>query len=361
MTQDVINAVGRETVSAPSLGTRILTHHLLWPAVAFVVLIVACGVFSPGFLDITIRDGHLFGQLIDILRASATPLLLALGMCLVIASGGIDLSVGAVMAMSLAISLTFLKGSASANSVPTALVAIGLGLLIGLAVGLFNGTMVSVLKIQPFIATMIIMVAGRGIAMLMTKGQITTVYAAPFKAIGSGFFLGLPIPVVIAAVVTVLVLVVVRKTALGTLLESIGINRQAAHLAGVPAGAIILLVYGLCGLLAGLAGMVYGAPTMAADANNIGLMKELDAILCVVIGGTSLAGGKFYLSGTVIGALVLSTLERAVIIFRFPSQTTPLFKAVVVIVICVAQSRTLRERIARRSLRVQAAKGEVTR
>jgi simple sugar transport system permease protein len=344
-------AAQRQSVQAASLGRRIVTHHLFWPIVAFVALLVACGIFSPGFLTIEVRDGHLFGQIIDLLRASATPLLLALGMCLVIATGGIDLSVGAVMAMALAVSLTFLDVSPTRETLPTVLIAIVLGLLTGLAVGLFNGFMVAGLGIQPFIATMIIMVAGRGIAMLITEAQITTVHSAPFKAIGSGFWLGLPAPVVIAAVVFAILTLLVRRTALGMLLESIGINREASRLAGVRSGSITLLVYTLCGLLAAIAGLVYGAPTMAADSNNIGLMKEMDAIMCVVLGGTSLAGGKFYMSGTVVGALILSLLERAVIIFHLPSQTTPLFKAIVVILVCVAQSSIIRDRLNIRALR----------
>lgn len=328
---------------APGIVRRITHHQLFWPVVALVALIVLCGIKNPAFLAVELRDGNLFGQLVDIARMSATPLLLALGMALVIATGGIDLSVGAVMAISLAVSLTYLDGAADPGSVGTAAVALLLGVAVALVAGIFNGFMVSVLGVQPFIATMILMVAGRGVAMLITQGQITTVTSAPFKFLGSGFVLGVPTPVVVALLMLVLVAVLVRRTALGMLLESIGINREASRLAGVQSRTITWLVYIVCALLAGLAGIVYGAPTMAADANNIGLMKEMDAIMCVVLGGTALSGGKFYLSGTVVGALILSTIERAVVIFHIPSQITPLFKALVIIVVCVAQSPRLRE------------------
>lgn len=317
-------------------------HRLFWPVVALIVLLLACQINSPGFLSIDVRNGALFGQPIDILRTAATPLLLALGMALVIATAGIDLSVGAVMAISLAVSLTYLQDRASAGEVPTVMAAVALGIGVALLCGMFNGFLVSVLGIQPFIATMILMVAGRGIAMLITQAQITTVTSAPFKFIGSGSVFGLPTPVVIAAVVFVIVAVIVRRTALGMMLESIGINREASRLAGVNSRGITWFAYALAGVLAGLAGIVYGAPTMAADANNIGLMKEMDAIMCVVLGGTLLSGGKFYLSGTVIGALILTTIERAVIIFHLPSQITPLFKAIVIIAVCIAQSPELR-------------------
>ena len=223
--------------------------------------------------------------------------------------------------------------------------------MVALILGFFNGFLVSVLGIQPFIATMILMVAGRGIAMLITRGQITTVTSDPFKTIGSGFFLGIPMPVIIAAVAFVGVVLVVRGTALGVLLESIGINREAARLSGVQSRNVTWFAYAMAGLLAGLAGIVYGAPTMAADANNIGLMKEMDAIMCVVLGGTSLAGGKFYLGGTVVGALILTTIERVVIIFHIPSQITPLFKAVVIIAVVIAQSPVLLEKLNRERLR----------
>jgi ribose/xylose/arabinose/galactoside ABC-type transport system permease subunit len=324
---------------------RAADHGLFWPVVALVVLLVACGLRSPGFLDVTLRDGHLFGQLIDMLRNSATPLLLALGMCLVIATGGVDLSVGAVMAIALAVSLTLLDGAADPANPVTVVTAIALGLFVGMLGGVFNGFMVAGLGIQPFIATMILMVAGRGIAMLITQGQITTVTSAPFKAIGSGFLFGIPMPVIIAGVVFVVVAVLVRRSALGMFLEAIGTNGEASRLAGVRARSTTWTVYIIAGTLAGLAGLVYGAPTMAADANNIGLLRELDAIMVVVLGGTRLDGGRFNLSGLVVGALLLSTLERSVIIFQLPSQTTPLFKALVLIAVCVAASPYLRERL----------------
>jgi len=329
---------------------RVARHHLFWPVVALVALWVACGIVSPGFLDVTIVDGHLFGQLVDIARNSVTFLLLALGMCLVIATGGIDLSVGAVMAIALSVSLTFIDGSGNGESTGVALTAIALGLAVAALVGAFNGFLVAGLGIQPFIATMIILVAGRGIALAFTGGQITTTHSAPFKAIGSGFVLGIPTPLVIGAAVFAVVALVVWRTALGMLLESIGINRTASHMAGVRSGNITWLVYVICGVLAGLAGLVYGAPTMAADANNIGQLMELNAIMAVVIGGTKLEGGRFSLAGTIVGALILTTLDRAVIIFHLPSESKDLFKAIVVIAICIAGSERLRESVRLRRL-----------
>ncbi len=258
------------------------------------------------------------------------------------------------MAIALAVSLTYLAGSSTPSAAGTVLLAVVLGLAVGFAVGAFNGLLITGLGIQPFIATMILMVAGRGIAMLVTKGQITTVTSPPFKQIGSGFLLGIPMPVIIAVVVFALVALLVRRTALGMFLESIGINREASRLAGVRSRQTTWVVYVIAGTLAALAGMVYGAPTMAADANNIGLMKELDAIMVVVLGGTRLDGGRFYLGGLLAGAMLLSTLERAVIIFQLPSQTTPLFKAIVLIAVCLAASPQLRRMLRRRPAGVPA-------
>ncbi|MBT0994192.1 ABC transporter permease [Cellulomonas sp. DKR-3] len=333
------------TVQTPSFVSRVVHHHLFWPVVALVALWIACGVVSPGFLDVKVVDGHLFGQLVDITRNSVTFLLLALGMCLVIATGGIDLSVGAVMAISLAVALTYIDNSGNGESATVALTAVAIALGVAAVVGAFNGFLIAGLGIQPFIATMIILVAGRGIALAFTGGQITTTHSAPFKSIGSGFVLGIPTPVVIGAVVFAIVALLVRKTALGMLLESVGINRTASHMAGVRSRNITWLVYILCGTLAGLAGLVYGAPTMAADANNIGQLMELNAIMAVVIGGTKLDGGKFSLAGTIVGALILTTLDRAVIIFHLPSESKDLFKAIVVIAICIAGSERLRDSI----------------
>ncbi|MGQ7294943.1 ABC transporter permease [Quadrisphaera sp. KR29] len=336
------------TGTALGWGRRAAGHALFWPTAALVVLLVACAVASPGFLDVSVRGGALVGQPIDLLRNSVTPLLLALGMCLVIATGGIDLSVGAVMAISLAVSLTYLDGAADPSAPAAVATAVTLGLVLGVAVGAFNGMLVTLLGVQPFIATMILMVAGRGIAMLITEGQITTVTSPPFKALGAGSVLGLPQAVVIGALVFALVAVVVRRTALGVLLEAIGVNRESARLSGVRARSTTWTVYVLAGVLAALAGIIYGAPTMAADANNIGLFFELNAIVVVVLGGTKLDGGRFYLSGLVVGALLLTTIERAVIIFQLPSTTTNLFKAAVLIALCVAASPRARGWLARR-------------
>lgn len=322
--------------------SSLVRHRLFWPIVALFALILVNTLSRPTFLSITVKDGGLYGSLIDILRNSSQLMLVALGMTLVIATRGIDLSVGAVLAVSGAVSLTLIGGASNPGDPGTVAAGILLGLVVALVLGAWNGLLVSVVKIQPIIATLLLMFAGRGIAMLVTKGQITTITSNPYALLASGHLFGLPVAFLIAAVVVAVIALVVRRTALGMLLEAVGINPEASRLAGVQSRGIIWTVYVVSGLLAGMSGILYSSNIMAADANNAGLNIEVDAILAVVIGGTSLAGGKFSISGTVIGVLILQTLTASITFLGIPPAVTPVFKAIVVIAICLAQSRKVR-------------------
>lgn len=346
------------TPPAPSLANRagqLVRHTLFWPVVALIALLVADTIVRPAFLGISIRDGHLFGAPIDIIRTSAPLMLIALGMTLVIATRGIDLSVGAVVAISGAVALTWIAGSPNPDSLGTVAAAVGIALVLCLVLGAWNGFLVSVLGIQPIIATLILMTAGRGIAMLITQGMITTVNSAPYKTLGSGFFLGLPVAALIAYGTFAVVALLTRRTALGMLVEAVGINPSASRLAGVSARTIIWTVFAISGLFAGVAGILLSADVMAADANNAGIFIELDAILAVVIGGTSLAGGKFSLAGTLVGVLIISTLDITITMLGIKPDTIPLFKALVVIIVTLLQSPLLRSRLSIR--KTQSTKG----
>ncbi|TDV44790.1 ABC transporter permease [Actinophytocola oryzae] len=309
-------------------------RRLLWPLLAFVALLLLNLVFTPSFFSLRLLDGHLFGSLVDILRNGAPTLLVALGMTLVIATRGIDLSVGAVAAIAGAVACTYI---ASGSDAFTAM-ATALGLC--LVLGLWNGFLVSVLGIQPIIATLVLMTAGRGVAMLITKGQIITVNNDTFGAVSGGFVV-LPIAILISLVVLAAVALLTRRTALGMLIEAVGVNPEASRLAGVRSRTIIWLVYVFCALCAGVAGLMMASNVHAADANNAGLWIEMDAILAVVIGGTSLAGGRYSLTGTLIGALVIQTLTTTVYTIGVPPETTLVFKAAVVIVVCLLQAPRL--------------------
>jgi ribose/xylose/arabinose/galactoside ABC-type transport system permease subunit len=335
----------RSTAGRPARPTarqRVLGSPLLWPLLALGVLLVVNVVATPSFLDVRLQDGNLYGSLVDIARNGAPVLLVALGMTLVIATRGIDLSVGAVAAISGAVACTYIVGSPQEAGLATALVACSTALGVCVLLGLWNGFLVSVLGIQPIIATLVLMVAGRGLAMLVTDGQITTVDNEAFSALASGFVLAVPVAIVVAVGVFALTAVLTRRTALGMLIEAVGINPEASRLAGVRSRTIVWTVYVFAAVCAGLAGLIIAANTSSVNANSLGLWIELDAILAVVIGGTSLAGGRFSLTGTLVGALFIATLARTIPNIGIPSEANYLFKALVVVAVCLLQSPRLR-------------------
>ena len=322
--------------------TRIVRHRLFWPAAALLALVVINSIARPRFLKITMRDGELYGALIDILRNSAPLMLVALGMTIVIATRGIDLSVGAIMAVSGAVALTIIDGSSDPNNLGTVLVAVLAAVLVALVLGTWNGFLVSVLGIQPIIATLVLMLAGRGVALLITGGFITTVNSTPFAFIASGYLTLLPFAFFIGVAAVVVLGLVERRTALGVLTEAVGINPEASRLAGVRSRGIIWGAYMVSGLLSGVAGIIYASNIKAADANAAGLFIELYAILAVVLGGTSLNGGKFSIAGTVIGVLIIQTLDSTILFLGVPSAESPVFFAVVVVLVVVVQSPRVR-------------------
>ncbi|MDY7558575.1 MULTISPECIES: ABC transporter permease [unclassified Cryobacterium] len=319
---------------------RMFSSRLFWPVVMLLVLFTINLVAFPGFFSLEVKNGHLFGSLVDIARNGAPTLIIAVGMTLVIATRGIDLSVGAVCAIAGAVACSIILGSPEPGSIGTVAVAVIAALLIALVLGLWNGFLVAVLGIQPIIATLILMTAGRGAAMLITEGQILTVNSPPFKVIGSGFVLGIPVSVVIAAVIFAAAALLTRRTALGLLIESVGINPEASRQAGVRSRGLLITVYTFSAFAAAIAGLILTSNQTAADANNTGLFIELDAILAVVIGGTSLAGGRYSLLGTLVGALVIQTLVTTVYTVGIPPIATMVFKAAVVTAVCLLQSPT---------------------
>ena len=339
----------------------ITRSRLFWPVTALAALLIFNVIVTPGFFQIQLQNGHLFGSLIDILRNGAPTLLVALGMTLVIATRGIDLSVGAVVAISGALACTIIADSPTPDDLGTVFFAVTVAVGFSLVLGAWNGLLVAVFGIQPIIATLILMTAGRGIAMLITEGQIITVSSAPYKVIGAGYWFGLPASIVIAAAMFVVAALLTRKTALGLLIESVGINPQASRIAGVRSRSIIWMVYIFSGLCAGIAGLMISSNVTAADANNAGLWIEMDAILAVVIGGTSLAGGRYSLGGTLIGAAIIQTLTTTVYTVGIAPEITLVFKALVVIIVCLLQSPALQTRLGsiRRRRPVTTATGGV--
>ncbi|MCR6711531.1 MAG: ABC transporter permease [Demequina sp.] len=229
---------------------NIIKHRLFWPSTALIALIVINAIARPRFIRITVQDGKLYGALIDILRQSAPLMLVALGMTIVIATRGIDLSVGAIMAVSGAVALQIIAESGDPNNPAVVATAVVSALLVSLVLGTWNGLLVAVVKIQPIIATLVLMLAGRGVALLITKGRITTINSTPFDFIANGYMLLLPFAFILAMVMVAIVAFVERRSALGVLTEAVGINPEASRLAGVRSRGIIWGAYMVSGVLA---------------------------------------------------------------------------------------------------------------
>ncbi|MDE1995051.1 MAG: ABC transporter permease [Rhizobiaceae bacterium] len=323
------------TSLAKALLVRLAPQLIALAAILFLNFIM-----FPQFFHLEMQNGRLYGSLIDVLNRGAPVALLSIGMTLVIATKGIDLSVGAVIAICGAVAAS---SAVAGDSVAYILVlTIGVGLLCGL----WNGILVAVLDIQPIIATLVLMVAGRGIAQLITEGVILTFNDDNLIFLGSGSFAALPMPVVIWFAVGLAVILLVRRTALGMLVEAIGINRRASTLSGIRTPVLLIAVYALSGLCASIAGLIVTADIKGADANNAGLWLELDAILAVVVGGNSLLGGRFSIIGSLIGAMIIQSVNTGILLSGFPPEFNLVIKAVIVIVILVIQSPALQSAIA---------------
>ena len=324
----------------------------LWAVVLLLLVLAFNLVFTPSFFMIEVRDGRLFGSLIDILNRAVPVLLLAVGMTLVIATGGVDLSVGAVMEITGACAACLIARPEGLflSQMPS----LGVGsiilfsLLAALVCGLFNGLLVAVFKVQPIVATLLLMVTGRGIAQLLTNGQIVVFEEPAFQVIGSGSFLGFPMPVWIFTATLALVAGLTNFTALGQLIASTGSNETASRYAGVHVGSIKVAVYVICAICAGIAGLIGTADIKAADANKAGLYLELDAILAVAVGGTAMAGGRFTIAGSVVGAILMQALTTTILTRGVAAEVTLILKALIVIAVCLLQSEEFRRKFTRK-------------
>jgi galactofuranose transport system permease protein len=324
-----------------------LQHPLVWPAFTLVLLCLLDLSQNRHFLSVTMLDGHLFGAPIDILNRAAPLVLVSLGMTLVIATRGIDISVGAVVAIAGATAASLLADDPSRVGAAL-LAAVGVGVL----AGMWNGLLVAFVGMQPIIATLILMVAGRGVAQLLTGGQIIPIDAAGYLAVGGGYLARVPCSVWVAIAAVAVTALLMNRTALGLFIRAIGINPVATRLVGLRSAAIVFGVYTFSGLTAALAGILISSNVRSADGNNAGLLLELDAILAVTLGGTSLLGGRFSLAGTVLGALIIQTLTYTTYSIGVPPEATLVVKAAVVLVVSVIQSATARAVLGRQMRRV---------
>jgi ribose transport system permease protein len=283
---------------------------------AAVGLLVA---FNAIFTDHFLTTANLRTQLIQV----APVLVVALGMALVIGTEGIDLSVGSVMALSAAVIPLYLGYGLWP--------ALAVALLVGAVAGLVNGSLVALTGLQPIVATLALLVAGRGLALVIAGGQLKQIKDASLLALGGEDFLGVPIVVIIAGVLTVVIAVTVHSTTYGRQLVAIGGNRAAGSLAGLPVKRVLIGTYVICGVLAALAGAMATARLTASDPSAVGLLMELSAITAVVVGGTPLSGGRVRVLGTVAGALLMQLVRATMIKHNLPDSAAQMAQAVIIL------------------------------
>ena len=311
------------------------------------------------FFKIGIQNELLSGRLVNILNRGSEVAILAIGMTLVVSSSaGTDISVGSVMALSAGVCCTLLAGAAAPQATELAvplIVGVLAALVVGCVCGAFNGALVAYLNIQPMVATLILRTAARAIGLLVCNNLIVYVRNDAFAMFG-GYIGPVPTPLIIAAVCIAVVTIVLKKSALGLYIQSVGINKKASRIAGLNSQKIIFLCYVLCGLCAGIAGVVASSRITSADTNNIGLNFELDAILAVALGGNSLAGGKFNLAGSIIGAYTIQAITTTMYNLGVSSAVNPVFKAVIVIVIVAVQAPPVKAFLKKLSAKRQAEK-----
>jgi ribose/xylose/arabinose/galactoside ABC-type transport system permease subunit len=294
---------------------------------AIVLLVLYNIAFTPNFL----AWSNLRIQLIQV----APIVIVALGMALVIGTEGIDLSVGSVMALAAALIPLYLGYGVVA--------AIAVSLIAGVVVGFVNGTLVARVGLQPIVATLALFVGGRGLALVISGGQLKDVRDANLLFLGSGDLLGLPVLVWIAAALVLIIAFVVRRTVFGRRLLAIGGNRASAELAGLPVRRVLITVYIVCSVLAAIAGVLAVARIQSSDASAVGLLIELSAITAVVVGGTPLTGGRVRVLGTVAGALLMQLVVATMIKHNLQPSITEMAQAVIILVaVYVARERKTR-------------------
>ena len=287
--------------------------------IALIILVVVIGTISPQFRTVN--------NIFSLLRQSSVNGLIALGMTFVILTGGIDLSVGAVLALS-----TVFAASMISAGVPVP-VAVLISLIIGTVLGLISGFLVSKGRLQPFIATLVTMTIYRGITMIYTNGKpISNLGNSEFlRFIGRGEFLGIPVPVWILLVTFLIFFFLLKKTVLGRKIYAVGSNQKAAAIAGVNINKIKLFVYSVSGFMSALAGIILLSRLGSAQP-VLGIGYELDAIAAVALGGTSLSGGRGKFYGTLIGVLIIAVLNNGLNILGVSSYYQDVAKGIVILI-----------------------------
>ena len=301
--------------------------------VALLALIAFNFAFTPNFASLQTLNVNL--------TQVCTIVIVGVGMTLVIATGGIDLSVGSLMAIAGAVAPLIFLGKLF--PLPHLYVGVALAFVVPVLVagmfGLFNGWLITRFRIQPIIATLVLFIAGRGIAQVMTNGDLQVFKTPEFQFIGLGRVLGIPFQVWIMAVIVIVAAWVLQKTVFGRQVLATGGNEAAARLSGVPTARIKLLVYGISGLLSGIAGLIVIAINSSSDANLVGLGMELDAIAAVAVGGTLLSGGRATVIGTLLGALIIQLVRYTLLANGVPDAAALVVKALIIVLAVWLQRR----------------------
>ncbi|MEC1386601.1 ABC transporter permease [Aerococcus viridans] len=298
----------------------------LGPLLALIVLIIFVSVLSPSFLSLT--------NLMNLMRQVSTNALIAFGMTFVIITGGIDLSVGSTLALSSAIMAGMIV-----NGIDP-LIAMTVSLIAGFVLGAVNGLLITKGKLVPFIATLATMTIYRGATLVLTDGKPITGLDETFifQFMGRGYFFGIPFPIVITLVVFALLFVLLHKMSFGRKTFAIGGNEKASFIAGVKSNKIKIFVYSISGVLASLAGIILTSRLNSAQP-TAGESYEMDAIASVVLGGTSMTGGKGRIFGTLIGALIIGTLNNGLNLLGVSTFYQQIVKGIVIIIAVLIDRR----------------------
>ena len=362
-----MSILNNETKSVkPSFATfarSLLSSRLTFSLVVLLVVLIQNIITTPTFFNISITNGLLSGYIPNILDEASELVIVTLGMTLVIAAtGGVDISVGAIMAIAASFCGLLLNGAEYRTDVfhSPYILALVVGLLGGAMCGAFNGFMVSYLKMQPMIATLILFTAGRSIAKQITHGQTIYIMNPVYK------YLGVQIPgvpvrttILISIVMIILVVLFTKLTSLGLYVQSVGINGASSRLVGLNSQIIKFMSFVICGVLAGVAGLVGSSSIGSVNSGELGLSIEMDAILAVALGGNMLGGGKFSIAGSVIGAYTIQAITTTLYAMSVRADQLNVFKAFIIIVIIVASSDVFKEKIRKLSLKVFSRKVSV--
>lgn len=301
----------------------LLTRHGAWVALALLIL-----------FNLAVTPNFATWQTLNVnLTQVCAIVIVGVGMTLVIATGGIDLSVGSLMAIAGALAPLIFMGKLLPMPHPYVGIALAfvVPVLVAGAFGWFNGFLITRLRIQPIIATLVLFIAGRGIAQVMTNGNLQVFKVPEFQYIGLGRLSGIPFQAVLMIVIVLAAAWMLRRTVFGRQILAVGGNERAARLAGIPVVSVKRRVYLISGLLSGIAGLIVIARNSAADANLVGLGMELDAIAAVAVGGTLLTGGRATVIGTLVGALIIQLVRYTLLANGVPDAAALIAKAAIIV------------------------------